>query len=501
MDNFIGPYKIISKIASGGMADVFLATDTNTDTTVAIKVLKEEVSIKEKLLERFSQEGLLNLNHTNIVKILDAGIHENTLFIVMEYVEGTDLEQYIKQKGKLSVQTSTIIFTQILQALSYVHSKGIIHRDIKPKNILIDKNGKVFLTDFGIAKSLSSYIKTSTGGYLGAPAYSSPEQMDGADVDSRSDLYSAGVTLYEMLAGVTPFVNDSIPTLIKRKFEGNYNPVTDYRDDLPDRIISIISKCLEVDADKRYFSADEILSFLNGDSSTIIADKEKKSSGRKKGPGRKKVQPLLVSVLVALTIFGIILILYALNIKPIVSIAGKLSDAISSDTMPAQNYSIGETGPAGGFIFYINLEYQRDGWRYLEAAPNDIPGEVSNYHVPWYNGEYVETNATSIAIGKGKTNTRKIVDTQGNGNYAAKLCFDITIEGYGGWFLPSKDELDLMYKNLFTKGIGSFAPAIYWSSSEGDPYDAWSQGYGFGGQGLVDKEFDYLKVRAVRAFN
>ena len=205
MDKNISHYRLLSKLASGGMANIYLALDTSTNTKVAIKVLKEEVTGKEKILERFTQEGLLNLNHENIVKILDAGSHNGSPYIVMEYIEGQDLEDLIKSRNKLSVNEALSIFGQLLSALSYVHNLGIIHRDIKPKNILIDKAGTAKLTDFGIAKSQYSHVKTSTGGYLGAPAYSSPEQMDGLAVDSRSDIYSLGITLYEMLSGATPF--------------------------------------------------------------------------------------------------------------------------------------------------------------------------------------------------------------------------------------------------------------------------------------------------------
>ena len=285
----IGPYNIISKIASGGMATVYLATHKDSNVKVAIKLLKEELQDKEKITDRFTQEGLLKLNHPNIVKVLAVGTHSNTPYIVMDYIEGSDLEEVIKKQERLSIEKALKIFTQILQALSYVHSKGIIHRDIKPKNILIDKDGNVKLTDFGIAKSLYSHIKTATGGYLGAPAYSSPEQMDGKEVDIRSDIYSLGITLYEMLAGKVPFSSDSMPKLIKEKFSGKYAPITSYRRGIPDYLIHIIEKSIDPDFENRFKKVSAIENILNNKSypkDTLV----KKGSIEKKEP--KKVPRL-----------------------------------------------------------------------------------------------------------------------------------------------------------------------------------------------------------------
>ena len=327
MDNQISHYQIISKIASGGMANVFLALDTLTNTKVAIKILKEEVSAKEKILERFTQEGLLNLNHPNIVKILDAGVHENTPYIVMEYIEGQDLEYIVKTKNKLSVNESLSIFMQLLSALAYVHSLGIIHRDIKPKNILIDKSGTVKLTDFGIAKSLYSSVKTSTGGYLGAPAYSSPEQMDSLTIDNRSDIYSLGITFYEMLVGVTPFSSNSIPSLIKEKFTGKYRQITTYRSDVPPRIISVIEKCIAVNPKDRFGSISEIMGALNApyNSGTVIIDPKPKPTN-----SFKKIA--LISLLSAAFMLIIIIVL-SVNLTNKNALLSKTTDISSPSSL------------------------------------------------------------------------------------------------------------------------------------------------------------------------
>lgn len=259
----IGDYQILKEISSGGMATVYLAISTKTNNKVAIKLLKEELLNKEKVLDRFTQEGLLKLYHKNIVKVLDLGIYKSKPFIAMEYIDGYDLEYLLNKKGPPPIDKAISIFKQILAALSYVHSKNIIHRDIKPKNILIDKNGNVKLTDFGIAKALYSNVKTSTGSYLGAPAYSSPEQMDGKLVDARSDIYSLGVTLYEMLSGKIPFSSTSIENIIKEKFIGNPIPITRYKSDMPQYILYIIDKCIARNPQNRFDSVEEILKVIN----------------------------------------------------------------------------------------------------------------------------------------------------------------------------------------------------------------------------------------------
>ena len=514
MQKQISHYSIISKIASGGMAIIYLATDTRTNTKVAIKVLKEEVSDKEKILDRFKQEGLLKLGHPNIVKILDAGTYNNNPYIVMEYIEGQDLEVYIKQRGKLDINTALDIFTQLLSALSYVHSKDIIHRDIKPKNILIDKSGKVKLTDFGIAKSLYSHVKTSTGGYLGAPAYSSPEQMDSLTIDNRSDIYSLGITLYEMLTGVNPFSSTSITSLIKEKFTGRYRKINAYRSDVPPHILSVVDKCIAVKPKDRFGSVGEIITALSKyeNIKTVIREATPKS-----GRSIKKL----------ITVFSIITaIMFAVIILLAVKISGKSDNTVfvatettvlvtteteitvavitnpeitTQPSMGESEYNIGDIGPAGGFIFYVNPDYETDGWKYLEAAPSDLPGIKGG--IPWYNGDYVAAVKTETAIGTGMSNTQKIVKILGNGSYAAKLCDDFILNGYNDWFMPSQDELNLIYENLHLSLFGGFASGYYWSSSVRGNGLAFGRDFGNGIQYSYYVNGGSGRVRAVRAFN
>jgi hypothetical protein len=188
----------------------------------------------------------------------------------------------------------------------------------------------------------------------------------------------------------------------------------------------------------------------------------------------------------------ILFLVLLLTLSVVIGLAG----CGGSPTIPPLTYTVGDTGPAGGLIFYDKGSYS-DGWRYLEAAPSD-----QSTGIQWYNGNYVVTGATGTAIGTGQANTTAIVTIQGAGNYAAQLCNDLIVGGYNDWFLPSKDELDLMYKNLYLAGVGGFADDdddFYWSSSENYASHAWFQYFYDGRQSTTNKSYDLL-VRAVRAF-
>ncbi len=634
----IGPYNIKSKIASGGMANIYLATDRQ-GKKAAIKFLKEEIQDKEKISERFAQEGLLKLDHPNIVKVNSIGTYNNTPYIVMDYIEGKDLEDYIKKNGPLPLNIALNIFTQMLSALSYVHAKGIIHRDIKPKNILIDKKGVAKLTDFGIAKSLYSHIKTSTGGYLGAPAYSSPEQMDGKKVDARSDIYSLGVTLYQMLTGSIPYSSSSIEIIIKEKFLNQVIPIEKRRKNIPPYIVSIINKSISKNPSNRFHSVEEITQIVRSKSDskeTIVRPTRLMESKEKKGLSTPKIAGILIGAIaiVAITVVSIMLginnvsgrqvaevetvvtsaeeaveeveeaveevaeeveevveevdelveevvveeqivsvtilngvgnpglgsevseilkehkykngsdiydvreignaenfnyntteiRIYDLNKLYIMTAADKIIDYLgtgniitfegdktnsdiiiilgadySSEAVAEEPYNIGDSGPAGGVIFYVNPNYEVDGWRYLEVAPANT--EWSG--ITWSN----ITNklvGTSTMIGTGEANTVTIINQPGHINSAAKQCNDLIVKNYDDWFLPSKDELNLIYQNLYLKGLGDLRAVDYWSSSEYDLDDAyvdyvWWQNFRNGYQDGLPKYGSY-NFRAVRAF-
>src|SRR5689334_2339267 len=211
---FNGRYELHRRIARGGMADVFLARDQLLDRPVAVKVLFPEYANDPSFVERFRREAqsAANLNHPNIVAVYDWGEEQGTYFIVMEYVEGRSLADILRTEGPLHPQRAAEIASDIAAALGFAHRNGVIHRDIKPGNVLVSPNGQVKVADFGIARALGAAAEenlTQAGSVMGTATYFSPEQAQGLALDPRSDLYSLGVVLYEMVTGRAPFTGDS----------------------------------------------------------------------------------------------------------------------------------------------------------------------------------------------------------------------------------------------------------------------------------------------------
>ncbi|ABP67661.1 protein kinase [Caldicellulosiruptor saccharolyticus DSM 8903] len=266
MDDFVigNRYSVIEKLGSGGMSIVYKAKDKVLNRHVAIKVLRSEFANDEEFLSRFRTEALAaaSLSHPNIVSIYDVGEQEGMHYIVMEYVNGKTLKEFIKETGRVSTKDAVTIAIQVLRALDHAHKKGIVHRDIKPQNILIDENGIVKVTDFGIARAVSTGTIINTNLTIGSVHYFSPEQARGGYVDNRSDLYSLGVVLYEMVTGVLPFDGDTpISIALKHLQEQPIRP-TIYNPDIPRSVEAIILKAMQKDVLLRYQSATEMMQDL-----------------------------------------------------------------------------------------------------------------------------------------------------------------------------------------------------------------------------------------------
>ena len=255
-------YEIVSKIGAGGMSDVYKAKDHILGRFVAIKVLRNEFSEDRSFVAKFRTEAqsAAGLEHPNIVNIYDVGSEEGLYYIVMEYVEGITLKTYIEKKGQLSFKESVSIAIQVARGIEAAHNKQITHRDIKPQNIIISTEGKVKVTDFGIARAASS--NTISSDVMGSVHYSSPEQARNGFVDGRSDIYSLGIVMYEMVTGRVPFDGDTTVAVAIQHLQEEMVPPSNYAPNLPISMEKIILKCTQKNPDRRYQTIEELLNDL-----------------------------------------------------------------------------------------------------------------------------------------------------------------------------------------------------------------------------------------------
>jgi eukaryotic-like serine/threonine-protein kinase len=256
----IGPYNVLSEIGSGGMAVVYKAEQPSLDRLVAIKELRKELALDLSLVTRFEREAksVASLAHQNIVHIYDFLTRANSMFIVMEFVEGIDVFELIQRVGRLPPEISAIIALQAARALEYAHYRGVVHRDFKPSNLMITKQGDVKLMDFGIARDVKYDDLTRAGTAIGTPAYMSPEQIMGERVDFRSDIFSFGIVLYQMLTGRKPFTEDDSKSVMQRILNEPYVRPRKLFPDIPWRLSRIVKRCLFKDPRKRYQTTEAL---------------------------------------------------------------------------------------------------------------------------------------------------------------------------------------------------------------------------------------------------
>ena len=256
-------YEIQQRIGRGGMADVFLARDLLLDRPVAVKVLFPEHAVDPNFVERFRREAqaAANLNHPNIVGVYDWGRYSNTYFMAMEYVQGRTLADILRANGQINSQQAAEIAAEVASALGFAHRNGVVHRDIKPANILIGATGQVKVADFGIARALNAPVEenlTQAGSVMGTATYFSPEQAQGAQPDPRSDLYSLGVVLYEMVGGRPPFTGENPVSIAYKQVHESPEPLNRLVADVPKPFEAIVAKLLAKRPEIRYSTADEV---------------------------------------------------------------------------------------------------------------------------------------------------------------------------------------------------------------------------------------------------
>src|SRR5712671_782933 len=261
---FGGRYEILSVLGQGGMGAVYQARDLELDRLIALKVIRPELATDPAILQRFKQELILarNITHKNVVRIYDLGEADGIRFITMEYVDGEDMRTMLRQHGKFSAQDAIPMIEQVCRALDSAHSEGVIHRDLKPQNIMRDKQGRIVVMDFGLARSLGDSGMTQTGAIVGTMEYMSPEQALGSQLDQRSDIFSVGLIFYELLTGKSPYHADTAIASLMRRTREVAKPASDVENTVPRSLSAIVSRCLEREPANRYHSVVELLQQL-----------------------------------------------------------------------------------------------------------------------------------------------------------------------------------------------------------------------------------------------
>src|SRR5208337_2093774 len=264
-----GRYEILELLGQGGMGAVYKARDREVDRLVALKVIRPELAGHPDILRRFKQELILarQVTHKNVVRIFDLGTADGRKFITMDFIEGRDLKSIINERGSIPAAEAVPIVQQICRGLEAAHTEGVVHRDLKPQNVMVDDAGRVWLMDFGLARSMELSGLTRTGVLMGTPDYMSPEQARAEKVDARSDLFSVGIIFFEMLTGRLPFQADTLMAKLLQRVQQRAVPVTEIDPTIPPDVSAVVSKCLEPDVTKRYQSVREILNDLGGGAS------------------------------------------------------------------------------------------------------------------------------------------------------------------------------------------------------------------------------------------
>ena len=390
-----GRYELEELVGTGGMSTVYRARDRLLERHVAIKVLHEHYSRDEDYVERFRREAraAAKLSHPNIVTVIDRGEADGRQFIVFEYVDGRNLKQLVRSRGRLPVRDALELGVEIGRALSFAHAQGFVHRDVKPQNVLLG-NGDVKVTDFGIARSLDVRAGlTQTGTVLGTSEYISPEQATGREVDARTDVYSLGVVVYELLAGDPPYSGDSFVAVAMRHVSEPVPSITARRPDVPLRVDAALQRAMAKDPDERFQSMGELVAELTAcvaalgdtdDERTVIVAPPVAPPPPRARRRRRRLSPLVLAS-VALAALGVGAAAYF-----------GLRDSGS-------DRAGGGTGPAIHLVATNAYAPQGDGREHDELAPNATDGNLQTY---WETEDY----RGSVTFGNLKDGVGIVVD-------------------------------------------------------------------------------------------
>ncbi|MBQ8642184.1 MAG: protein kinase [Clostridia bacterium] len=365
---FDNRYRIEKVIGIGGMAIVFKATDLLMRRLVAVKILKDEIAGDEQSVKRFINESkaVAMLSHPNIVNIYDVSVRDNIKYIVMEFVDGITLKNYMRHREVLNLREIISYTTQILRALDHAHKKGIIHRDIKPQNIMLLKNGAIKVMDFGIAKLPNAETVTMTDKAIGTVYYISPEQVSGGQIDSRSDLYALGVVLYEMATGHLPFTAETPVSVALMQVNDTAVPPRQINPQIPVGLEQIIHRAMEKDSDARYQSAEDMLAHfqkLKENPHVVFRENakaaRKSDAKKKKKHGSRSMFPIIMGVTMAFLCVAAVSGYYIIDKIFINSVANEYQDIPVRDFV-GMNYSeeLEEFFDTSSVYYLLNVEYQ-----------------------------------------------------------------------------------------------------------------------------------------------
>jgi eukaryotic-like serine/threonine-protein kinase len=352
-----GRYEIVELIGKGGMSSVFKAHDRLLDRTVAIKVLHPHYTEDEEYVERFRREArsVAQVSHPNIVTVIDRGEDDRRQYIVFEYVEGENLKELLQRTGPLPIRDALVLALQMARALSFAHSRGLVHRDVKPQNVLLNADAQAKMTDFGIAREVDVQGVTITGTVLGTSEYIAPEQARGQQVDQQTDVYSLGVVLYELLTGSVPYEGDNFVTVALRHVNEPIPSVLEQRPDVPPRLGLAVERAMAKSPRDRFASMDELVGELEAclaeldpisEEATMIARRPVvPAAQRQRAPRRRRRLGVLWPIAAVVGIVGIagLAALGALALRD-----GDSNDPQAAPNRPIRLTGIGAYDPEGG---------------------------------------------------------------------------------------------------------------------------------------------------------
>jgi eukaryotic-like serine/threonine-protein kinase len=408
-----GRYDLEELVGSGGMSSVYRAHDRLLERTVALKILHEQFTSDDAYVERFRREAraVAQLAHPNIVTVIDRGEQDGRQFIVFEYVDGMNLKELMTQEGPVSPREAIELALQVARGLSFAHESGLVHRDVKPQNVLLDADGRAKVTDFGIAQSLDVKGMTITGTVMGTSNYIAPEQARGQAVDEQTDVYSLGCVLYELLVGEVPFEGDNFVAVAMRHVNDPVPSVRDVRPDVPPRLDWAIQTAMAKDHDERFDSMADFAAELEAchaeldgnEGATMVVPPRRlpRSAGRPAGTRRRR------------SIWPFVLLGVGLA-----AVIGGLAGAILIQDYGGDSSSSAPPRPSGPVHFTSAAAYDPfgDGQEHDEAAKAAIDG---NDTTPWMTEHYrsFSKKGVGIVVGTGHAVSPKtlsiITDTPG----------------------------------------------------------------------------------------